>query len=195
MQHAAERASEIRRKELVQEVHECLQGGLTPWLEEEVEMTCHPGYVIPYVLHLPPFLCLLYFYYKHLVGAAHNSPGRPRPQGASQAQHNVKTNNSGGDLQDYKNTGECFISSVSCCSEVTMKGQNHHYTGALPYPFSRCYFNNKVIQPRYKVVQKNTTAFRCIAIMFSHNYAFLIPSYHLSKELASANTFSQTQGD
>lgn len=93
------------------------------------KMTCHPGYVIPYVFLLPPFLCLLYFDYKHLAGAAHNSPGRPWPQGASQAQHNVKTNNSGGDLQDYKNTGECFISSVSCCSEVTAKRQNHHYTG------------------------------------------------------------------
>lgn len=134
MQHEVECAFEICRKELVQEAHGYVQGHLNPWLEEEVEMTCHPGYVIPHVFHLPPFLCLLYFDYKHLAGAAHNRPGRPWPQGASQAQYNAKINNSGGDLQDYKNTGECFTSSVSCCSEITAKGQKSplHWCPSLP---------------------------------------------------------------
>lgn len=107
--------------------------GPSPWLEE-VEMTHHPGYAVPYVFHLPPFLCLNYSDYKPLLGAAHNSPGGLGHKGLPQAQHNVKTNHSGRDLQDHRNTGEHFISSVNSCSEITTKGPNRHYTGALLYP-------------------------------------------------------------
>lgn len=53
------------------------------------------------------FLCLLYFGYKHVDGAApslgaHNSPERPQLEEASQTQRDAKTSYYGGNLHDYK---------------------------------------------------------------------------------------------
>lgn len=81
---------------------------------------------------------------------------------------------------------------VSCCSGITARGWYHHYTGSLPYQFSRCYFNNNVIQPQYIIVQEIPQHFSLLLSCFRITYAFLIHTYHLSKELPSANTFSQT---
>lgn len=86
------------------------------------------------------------------------------------------------------------IFSVSCWPEVTVKDKNHHYTGALPSRFSRCYFNDNVIQPCCKLLQKIPQHFSELLLCSHKMCAFLIPSYHQPK-LPSANTFSQTQRD
>lgn len=186
MQHAAESAFEIRRKVCAGGTQVCtgrpepMAGGrgkddLSPWL---CHCTC---------LCLPPFLCLLYFDYKPLAVAAHNSLGRPWPQGASQAQHDMKTDSSGGDLQDYKNTGECFISSVSCCSGISARGHHHHYTATLITMWSSL---------TIKLYKKNTTAFQCIATTFS---TYFMPSWSPAisypRNCHQQITFSQTQAD
>lgn len=64
MQHEVEYAFEIGRKELVQEALKCV-------LQEELEMTW-PAILIMlfHVFHLPPFLCLLYFDYRHYWGSS-----------------------------------------------------------------------------------------------------------------------------
>lgn len=123
---------ETHREKNVQEADEGVQRGVSQW-QEEVEMTHHPGYAIPYVFHLPPFLCLHYLDYKSLLGATHNIPGGLGHKGLPQAQHNVKTN-SEGDLQDHRNTGEHCICSVNSRSEITTKGQKSTLHWCPPVP-------------------------------------------------------------